>query len=390
MANLTNHINFNTSWGGGGDVTAGDAIRIDAGNEVNVKFDNTSITLNGDWELQATLPIHCIEDYPATVEWEIIINGCGCTAGELYRAGYTWDGYETWTEYVAPNASYKTNANVTSNMYQKDRTEQIQCYVGTLVNNSLQIDSGNSFTSSKKVAADTIILWDVSIKKVFSEAIEAGSGWLETNEHASLEIPALLWAVTSSSTNTPAQNYNGSSNVWRYNWEFIDGGTMNKIYDGAAGLGTARYFTPKFLDAVQSIDSDIITVDQFTAKYILLYHGAYIESWYANNHNVTYIVLDKTSKEPVMLFSTTSGGPNNSWYANSWYISYSISKQYVTYDMYYAYPDNGTIIYLSQNSQFVDTWIASSYRPVYHFIYKSIKLFLKEICMYEVVIKQMH
>lgn len=54
MANLTNHINFNTSWGGGGDVTAWDAIRIDAGNEVNVKFDGTSITLNNNGELQST------------------------------------------------------------------------------------------------------------------------------------------------------------------------------------------------------------------------------------------------------------------------------------------------------------------------------------------------
>ena len=103
MANLTNHINFNTSWGGGGDVTAGDAIRIDSGNEVNVKFDNTTIVLNDNGELTSTCcedsyPRVCITDESPTIEWQIVQDNC--YDGWYYKA--------IMTGWIEPGTRYLT------------------------------------------------------------------------------------------------------------------------------------------------------------------------------------------------------------------------------------------------------------------------------------------
>ena len=74
-------------------IEAGDAIRIDDGTEVNVKFDGTTIVLNDNGELSSACcedayPEACVLESQPTEEWIIVQNNCWDTAWMLNKSVY--------------------------------------------------------------------------------------------------------------------------------------------------------------------------------------------------------------------------------------------------------------------------------------------------------------
>lgn len=318
MANLTNHINLNTSWGGG-DVTAGDAIRIDAGNEVNVKFDNTSITLNGDWELQATLPIHCIEDYPATVEWEIIINGCGCTAGELYRAVDDSDYYPAETKYIIINKKNITGLLTPeswTNFYLK-KTVPTDVYTTTKVHDyKTNVNRYSSLYDDKPLCSTDML--DSVVKEIM------------TGSHNTHVLNCVI---------APAISYR---NIYRSFWFFkftsiIDWTTcywqaMHSLDELTAAWWSTyqvTYFQNSILAAITSINPSILNVNQFFENYTI------IDS--INNYSTiawhTIIIADNSTNKPVM-YACISYGSGSDYEC----VYYKLNKTIEVFSEFRTYP----------------------------------------------------
>lgn len=357
MANLTNHINFNTSWGGGGDVTAGDAIRIDAGNEVNVKFDgtsitlnnngelqstggseveawdairiddgtevnvkfdNTSITLNENWELQATLPIHCIEDYPATVEWEIIINGCGCTAGELYRAVDDSDYYPENTKYFSIGQTQtKILSPETGKRFYFKRTEQKNAYTVTKVH-----DYKTNYNRYSDIYDDEVLCSADILDSVVAEI--------------------MTWSHNDHVLNLVLHNTIRTDSYYKSHWWFkytspIDWTTCYwQALHSSAELTEAWWttnqvtrFENSIVTAIQSIDPTILNVTQFFSKYSVI--NSIAEEYHLYWHNI--IIADNSTNKPVM-YAWVSFSSSNDYEC----VYYRLNKIVDTFTLFRTYP----------------------------------------------------
>lgn len=319
MANLTNHINFNTSWGGGGDVTAGDAIRIDAGNEVNVKFDNTSITLNGDWELQATLPIHCIEDYPATVEWEIIINGCGCTAGELYRAVDDSDYYPAETKYININKKNITGLLTPeswTNFYLK-KTIPTDAYTTTKVHDYKRNYNRYSSLNDDDPLCSTDML-DSVVKEIMT--------WSHNTHVLNCVIAP---AISVSNTYKSFWFFKFTSTV---DWTTCYWQAMHSSDELTAAWWTTyqvTYFQDSILTAIQSVDPSILNVNQFFENYTIIdsINNYYYIYWH------TIIIADNSTNKPVM-YACISYNSSNDYEC----VYYKLNKTIEVFSEFRTYP----------------------------------------------------
>lgn len=130
--NLTDSF-IQVQWVEGGNYTSGEAIDIKTDNTVNVKYDNKTIVLNEDGELESAccetqLEKVCTTDRTPEYEWEMVIEDCGDNKWKTYEAVMSMS-IPSWTPYIQVDSavnSWKSNNFNTEKWYNLGKTKTFE------------------------------------------------------------------------------------------------------------------------------------------------------------------------------------------------------------------------------------------------------------------------